>query len=213
MILYSAIEGIADNGHDVHCPVAVQISSSTRFITTLTYHIPFMDPIGILSSVISTASFLIDWMEARKGQERTLNDIHTTVRDIRQSVLLPLVEKSQMETLDPRLAGPLETLHDVLRRAQDHLVGWEQSRSKKRAKIWATVNPWAIQDKLKDDERKLMVSMQILTASMMTISITTPQTFNERSPLDISTNPGVRKFWAVEIGEQVCDCWRQSTRN
>ncbi|KAK1217413.1 hypothetical protein PQX77_019953 [Marasmius sp. AFHP31] len=167
-----------------------------------------MDPIGILSSVISTASFLIDWMEARKGQERTLNDIHTTVRNIHQSILLSLIEKSKAKTLDSRLAGPLETLHDVLRRTQDHLVGWEQSRSKKRTRLWATVNPWAIQDKLNDDERKLMVSMQILATSMMAISVTPPECRNEGrvSPLDISTNPGVRKFWALEIGEQASYC-------
>ncbi|KAL0066428.1 hypothetical protein AAF712_006470 [Marasmius tenuissimus] len=167
-----------------------------------------MDPIGILSAVISTASFLIDWMEARRGQERTLNDIHTTVRNIHQSILLSLIEKSKAKTLDSRLAGPLEALHDVLRRTQDHLVGWEQSRSKRRARIWATVNPWAIQDKLKDDERKLMVSMQILATSMMAVSITLPECRNEGrvSPLDISTNPGVRRFWALEIGEQVSYC-------
>ncbi|KAL0580189.1 hypothetical protein V5O48_001782 [Marasmius crinis-equi] len=168
-----------------------------------------MDPLGILTSVVSTASFLIGWMEARDTQERTVKDIHTTIRDIHQSILLSLLDKSKNKALDHRISGPLETLHDVLRRTQDHLVGWEQSRSRKMPKLWTTINPWAILEKLKADERKLMISMQILATAMVAISITVPiqeQALGGTEVLDISVNSDVRKFWASEVGEEISYC-------
>ncbi|KAG7093410.1 hypothetical protein E1B28_007092 [Marasmius oreades] len=166
-----------------------------------------MDPLSLLTSVISTAKFLINWIDARKSQECTLSDIQNTIRNVHESVLCSLLEKSKAQLLDSRILGPLETLHDILRRTQAHLVDWEQSRLKPIGKLWTTINPWAILDRLKADEKKLMISVQILGTAMIAIYTPTQATNTRKTlPVDISSNADLRTFWTSELGEEVSYC-------
>ncbi|KAF9266682.1 hypothetical protein L218DRAFT_744125 [Marasmius fiardii PR-910] len=167
-----------------------------------------MDPISVLTTVISTAKFLIDWIDAHRSlREYTLSNIQSTIRNIHDSILCSLLEKSELQLLDSRISGPLETLYDVLCKTQDHLVNWEQSKSRPITKIWNTMNPWATLDKLKKDEKNLMISMQILGTAI--IAIYTPTlTSNARQalPIDISSNSDLKAFWTSEIGEKMSNC-------
>ncbi|KAG7092679.1 hypothetical protein E1B28_009013 [Marasmius oreades] len=74
-------------------------------------------------------------------------------------------------------------------------------------KLRAAINPWAILDKLKTDEKKLMISMQILGTAMIAIYSPTQSSKKRRAiPIDISSNADLRAFWMSEIGEQISYC-------
>jgi hypothetical protein len=164
------------------------------------------DPLNILQSVVSTAQFLLEWMETRKSQESVIADLRACLLNIHTSILLPL---STSEPPDQRVMPPLVLLHDNLMQTHQHLKVWEESRKKTLGKLWAFVNPWALLDKLKADKKQMMFSLQILSAAMLVIQ-SVPQPQSPKRALKampsmtlVSSNTEVKAFWNERIGEKV----------
>lgn len=176
-----------------------------------------MDPISILSTVISTTSFLLTWIDQHQSKEKVFRDLRTTLNNVHSGILLPLSSvgaASGSSQLEPNIVGCLRTVQEVLFRTQDHLVVWEDSRKfKSGKKLWAFLNPAVVLDELKDDKTQLVSSVQILSASVQISSFIGRS--NAPSPpvkpsqslvkgsrnLEIASNGDVKEFWTAEIGE------------
>ncbi|KAK0202000.1 hypothetical protein DFS33DRAFT_1386285 [Desarmillaria ectypa] len=180
-----------------------------------------MDPISILTTVISTTSFLLTWIDQHQSKEKVFRGLRTTLDNVHSGVLLPLssVGASGDSQLDPSIVGCLRTVQEGLLRTQDHLVVWEDSRKiKSGKKLWAFLNPAAVLDELKDDKAQLVSSVQILSAAVQISSfIRQPSTLSPpvessralvfgSDNLEIASNRDVKNFWAAEIGTETLYC-------
>ncbi|KAK0221639.1 hypothetical protein IW262DRAFT_918902 [Armillaria fumosa] len=176
-----------------------------------------MDPISILSTVISTTSFLLTWIDQHQSKEKVFRDLRTTLDNVHSGILLPLSSvgaASGSSQPEPNIVGCLRTVQEVLFRTRDHLVVWEDSRKiKSGKKLWAFLNPAVALDELKDDKTQLVSSVQILSASVQISSfirqpnaLTPPvepsqSLVNGLRNLEIASNGDVKEFWTAEIGE------------
>ncbi|KAK0187855.1 hypothetical protein F5146DRAFT_731125 [Armillaria mellea] len=180
-----------------------------------------MDPISILTTVISTTSFLLTWIDQHKSKETVFRDLRTTLDNVHNGILLPLssVGTSGSPQLEANVVGCLRTVQEVLFRTQDHLVVWEDSRKiKSGKKLWAFLNPAVVLDELKDDKTQLVSSVQILSASIQISSFIrqpsalSPPVESSRSlvsgsrNLEIASNRDVKEFWTAEIGTETSYC-------
>ncbi|PBK75078.1 hypothetical protein ARMSODRAFT_951151 [Armillaria solidipes] len=180
-----------------------------------------MDPISILTTVISTTSFLLTWIDQHQSKEKVFRDLRTTLDNVHSGVLLPLssVGASGSSQLEPNIVGCLRTVQEVLFRTRDHLVVWEDSRKIKSGKrLWAFLNPAVVLDELKDDKTQLVSSVQILSASIQISSFIrqpsalSPPVEPSRSFVsgsnnsEIASNRDVKEFWAAEIGTEISYC-------
>ncbi len=177
-----------------------------------------MDPISILTTVISTTSFLLTWLDQHQSKEAVFRDLHKTLDNVYSGILLPLlsIDASGRSQLEPNIVGCLGTVQEVLFRTRDHLVVWEDGRKFKSGKrLLAFLNPAVVLDELKDDKTRLVSSVQILTAAIHISSfIRQPRALvlpvqSSRSHvsgsnnLEIASNRDVKEFWAAEIGTEV----------
>ncbi|PBK69904.1 hypothetical protein ARMSODRAFT_151673 [Armillaria solidipes] len=180
-----------------------------------------MDPISILTTVTSTTSFLLTWIDQHQSKEKVFRDLRTTLDNVHGGVLLPLWSAGAggSSQLEPSIVGCLRTVQEVLFRTRDHLVVWEDSRKIKSGKrLLAFLNPTVVLDELKDDKTQLVSSVQILSASIQISSfIRQPSALSPHvepsrylvsgsSNLEIASNRDVKKFWAAEIGTETSYC-------
>ncbi|KAK0487654.1 hypothetical protein IW261DRAFT_632465 [Armillaria novae-zelandiae] len=180
-----------------------------------------MDPISILTTVISTTSFLLTWIDQHQSKEKAFRDLRATLNDVHNGILLPLssVGASGSSQLEPNVVGCLRTVQEVLFRTGDHLVVWEDSRKiTSGKKLWAFLNPAVVLDELKDDKTQLVSSVQILSASIQISSFIRPPSalsppvepsqslVTDSSNLRMASNRDVKEFWTAEIGPGTSYC-------
>ncbi|KAH8806608.1 hypothetical protein DL96DRAFT_1765669 [Flagelloscypha sp. PMI_526] len=171
------------------------------------------NPFDILSTVIKTTAFLIDWTEAHKSRETVIADIQQSLLSIHTNILLHI---SALPNPNPRIIPALEDLYVKFKQIQQDLEVWEESRKKTLGKLWAFVNPWAVLDQLKQDKQMMRDSIQILTITILLVAVM-PETdpvnpmaaaaaLKTPSLTTLSGNPEVRKFWDGRIGENSPTC-------
>ncbi|KAG7445763.1 uncharacterized protein BT62DRAFT_178719 [Guyanagaster necrorhizus] len=180
-----------------------------------------MDPISLLTTVISTTSFLLTWIDQHQSKGKVFRDLRTTLDNVCSGVLLPLsLVGTNGGSLEPSIVGCLQTVQEVLLRTRDHLVVWEDSRKiKSGKKLWAFLNPAVVLDELKDDKAQLVSSVQILSAAIQissfirqppnTLSLpgeSSRSLISSSDNLEIASNGDVKDFWTTEIGVEALYC-------
>ncbi|KAI0311713.1 hypothetical protein OF83DRAFT_1149633 [Amylostereum chailletii] len=191
-----------------------------------------MDPLSIVTSVISTAIAIRDWIDALKAKEKALHELNITVSRIAQ-ILSPLQTPSSTPSPAPSIVDVdpppyttsavatvwmadvsvtscLQDMADILGHIHEHLEIWNGKRSK-YSSLLAFINPSSLLQKFRDDEKLLTQRMNVLSFALQFaaaraphISITTPPLPSHRpSPLDTVGSSEVKRFWTDKFGTEV----------
>lgn len=165
-----------------------------------------MDPVSILSTVISTSIALSRWLNDIKSKESAVLDLKSSLSSI-TVVLHPLREKAAGGALDSQ-AGILACLQDLggcLDRARDHLHTWQESNARTigslSRRIFAFLEPSQFLDMLKEDRARINQTVSTLTLAIQLAWLPGLQGTAPVSPLDSIHNQEVKEFWRQMIGE------------
>ncbi|KAA1475246.1 hypothetical protein DENSPDRAFT_416105 [Dentipellis sp. KUC8613] len=139
-----------------------------------------MDPLGIATSVITTAIAIESWIDQHRKKEESLSELRHTVSRL-AVILAPLqtdtdrtssssssqssdahsesstpvsVSSSIWNGLDPAITTCLQDMREILGRIQDDLVLWKDKRSKKVA-LLEFLRPSLVLGRIQDDEQRL----------------------------------------------------------
>ncbi|KAJ7449217.1 hypothetical protein FB451DRAFT_1287843 [Mycena latifolia] len=171
-----------------------------------------MDPLTILSTVLSTSIAIHRWISDLKSKQEAFLDLKTSLSSI-TLVLHPLREKAASGALDSQ-AGILACIQDLgecLDRARDHLQTWQDTETRKAGalarRILAFLDPSQILDEIKEDHIRLNQKIGVLTFAIQLAWIPgVPAKPPTTSPLDFISNPEAKAFWSQMIGETSSSC-------
>ncbi|KAJ7471168.1 hypothetical protein B0H11DRAFT_1373305 [Mycena galericulata] len=166
-----------------------------------------MDPLSILSTVLSTSIAVSHWIDDLKSQETAILELKSSLSSI-TLVLHPLREKAASGTLDSQ-AGILACLQDLgecLDCARDHLQTWQESETRKTLgflarRILAFLDPSQVLAMIKDDRVRINQSVATLTLAIQLAWLPGLPATAPVSPLDSIQNQEVKQFWRQMIGE------------
>ncbi|KAJ7434494.1 hypothetical protein B0H11DRAFT_1938591 [Mycena galericulata] len=166
-----------------------------------------MDPLSILSTVLSTSIAVSHWLDDLKSQETAILELKSSLSSI-TLVLHPLREKAASGTLDSQ-AGILACLQDLgecLDCARDHLQTWQESETRKTLgslarRILAFLDPSQVLAMIKDDRVRINQSVATLTLAIQLAWLPGLPATAPVSPLDSIQNQEVKQFWRQMIGE------------
>jgi hypothetical protein len=161
-----------------------------------------MDPLSILSTVLSTSIAIYHWVDALKSKENAILDLRNSLSSI-TIVLHPLREKAASGALDSQ-AGVLACIQDLgecLNSAREHLQTWQESEARKAGsisrRILAFLDPSQVINMVKEDHTRLNRTITTLT---LAIQLAWTPGLQSTSPLDLITNLEAKAFWRQMIG-------------
>ncbi|KAJ7171060.1 hypothetical protein C8R46DRAFT_1087574 [Mycena filopes] len=172
-----------------------------------------MDPLSILSAVLSSSIAIYRWIDELKSKETAIADLKSSLSSI-TLVLHPLREKVRAAgALDSQVGvlACVQNLGECLDRAREHLQTWQESESRKASsiprRILAFLDPSQVLDMIKEDRTQLNHNITILTlAIQLAWAPAGPQTTPRTTPLDLIANPEVKAFWLQRIGTHTPCC-------
>jgi hypothetical protein len=165
-----------------------------------------MDPISAIHSLISLASAVKAWLDARQEKEAVIVSISTAVTRI-YDVIAPL-EGPAAKSLDLNVVSAFLGIGDVLHRTKEHLIAWGVKRPNSLSGITIFFAPGQINKALKEDERDLnnQLIMMLFTLAMKEFFHDTASPESQRADhfyLGSVVNEKILGFWRDYIGAKV----------
>ncbi|KAJ6459417.1 hypothetical protein DFH09DRAFT_1231462 [Mycena vulgaris] len=169
-----------------------------------------MDPLSILSTVLSTSISIYRWVNDLRSKDSAILDLKGTLSTA-TLVLHPLREKAASGELDSQagILACIEDLGECLDRARDHLQTWQESEARKKGslsrRILAFLDPSQVLVMIEEDRVRLNQIIGILTLAIQLAWM--PGLHNAAiqssptSPLDFIANSEAKAFWSQMIGE------------
>ncbi|THH13135.1 hypothetical protein EW146_g7054 [Bondarzewia mesenterica] len=178
-----------------------------------------MDPISIVSAVVSTALTIQQWIDQSKSRNTIIRELSTTVSRI-STILSPLfaslpsndstlVLVDAAAHLDTTTLTCLQDMGEVLGRTQDHLSLWSDKRRGKRATLLSFLSPSTVINELRDDEKILTQRLSLLSFALQVFAFRAaqlPLPTRPVSTLDLLRSAEVKRFWVDKIGGDVFCC-------
>ncbi|KAJ7653184.1 hypothetical protein DFH06DRAFT_1474937 [Mycena polygramma] len=167
-----------------------------------------MDPLSILSTVLSTSIAIYHWVDALKSKESAILDLKSSVSSITVA-LHPLREKAASGALDSQIGVVtcLQELGECLNTAREHLQTWQESEARRAGsisrRILAFLDPSQVIDLVKEDRVRLN---QMVTTLILATLAWMPGLQSTASPLDCLHNAEAKAFWGQMIGAQTFRC-------
>ncbi|KAJ6493984.1 hypothetical protein C8R47DRAFT_1117945 [Mycena vitilis] len=166
-----------------------------------------MDPLSILSAVLSTSIAIYHWVDALKSKESAIQDLKSSVSSITVA-LHPLREKAASGALDSQIGVVtcLQELGECLNTAREHLQTWQESKARRAGsisrRILAFLDPSQVIDLVKEDRVRL--NQMVTTLILATLAWTPGSGLQaSASPLDCLHNAEAKTFWGQMIGCEV----------
>lgn len=173
-----------------------------------------MEALAVVTAVCTLAQSINKWLEECAKKELTIRQISGTVIQIQQ-ILLPLHD--QRVRIESHTLGVVKTIGGVLKGAQEHLLVWQDRRSRR---ILGTLNPSSVIKQLKEDEQQLNQQLIMLIASIAVLGFVEEQhkrhsvapnslksqpksTGQHPLVLESIKNKEVKEFWHGYVGDQV----------
>lgn len=172
-----------------------------------------MDPLSIITAVISTAQAVHQWMEDLNAREPAINELNTTVSRI-GLILSPLQSSPTFRlTRDIGVTSCLRDMGEVLSRSQEHLIVWKDKRSK-RVALLSFLSPSTILAELQNDERMLSQRMGLLAFALQVASLVPPPIKSDAGGVTVTPPPTptsldeiasaeIKTFWMNKFGDKV----------
>jgi hypothetical protein len=163
----------------------------------------FMDPLSILSTVLSTTIAVYRWVGDLKSKESAILELKNSLSSI-TLVLHPLREKAASGALDSqvRILACLQDLGECLDTAREHLQTWQESQIRKagpiKRRILAFLDPSQVIGMVKEDAIRLNQTITMLTLAIQLAW--SPGLQSTTSALDFIINPEAKAFWQQMIG-------------
>ncbi|TFY61481.1 hypothetical protein EVG20_g7040 [Dentipellis fragilis] len=192
-----------------------------------------MDPLGIATSVISTALAIEAWIDQRRRKDASLVELWHTVSRL-AVILAPLQPKPSAATStstsavsttstwdkvdDPAITTCLQDMRELLQRVQDDLVLWEEKRTRPAAALLEFLRPSAVLARIEEHDRRLARRADTLAFALQVYFLRRayrdtgrPETETEKekeplpppSALDEVQNAEVKQFWEERVGQEM----------
>ncbi|OBZ70007.1 hypothetical protein A0H81_09916 [Grifola frondosa] len=210
-----------------HCLInAVLVKDSPQPISSLNNLPHTMDPLSIVSGVLSTAIVILKWIQQREAKNESLRELSLTVSRI-CDILAPLqspnarmppnpksrftanvvgsVSTDTIPHLDQTIVSCLQDMGETLSSVKEHLSLWKEKRSP-AVLLLAFLSPSTVLDQLIADEQKLSRRLVVLSFALQVSTFHSSRgaiPSADPSPLDVIMNTEVRVFWHDRIGPQV----------
>lgn len=170
-----------------------------------------MEVVSAALTVCTICKAIEAWIEQYAEKEATIIQISSTVTQI-HNILLPFSAAEFKGTGEIQLSGCIRSVSDVLHRTKEHLLAWSYRRSRT---IVAFLNPAALVNQLREDERQLNNKLIVLLTSVAVVgyfrdhvkytggqpNINPPPAVPD--PLDDMKDPEALEFWRDYIGAKV----------
>ncbi|KDR84483.1 hypothetical protein GALMADRAFT_237358 [Galerina marginata CBS 339.88] len=124
-----------------------------------------MDVLAAATTVCSLCNLIVAWIDKLAEKETLLVQISSTVLQIR-NILHPFASSTFSGTGEQQLSASIRSVGDLLQRINEDLLVYQIKRTKK---VLAFLNPAALVQKLKEDQRQLNHQMVVLIASITTV--------------------------------------------
>ncbi|CAA7263417.1 unnamed protein product [Cyclocybe aegerita] len=160
----------------------------------------------VASTVFTLTAGIIDFIAQHDDNDAIMSDIADVAVQI-QNVIKPLLLHNMK---NDGVKRALENLQLALGSIDNHLKSWKESKTKQ---VWAMLNPWAVNQELKEDRQRLMNHYTLLTGAMQVVNhlhITGYNVICSSSATSSSSSPGkivgsksiirVEDFWHMYIG-------------
>ncbi|KAJ6461037.1 hypothetical protein C8R45DRAFT_1029041 [Mycena sanguinolenta] len=167
-----------------------------------------MDPLSILSTVLSTTIAISRWVGDLKSKESAILDLKNSLSSL-TLVLQPLREKAASGGLDSQVGilACLQDLNESLNTAREHLQTWQDSEARKTGlivRILAFLDPSQVIGMVKEDSVRLNQTITMLTLAVQLAWV--PGHQSTTSPLDFIVSPEAKAFWRQMIGAEILSC-------
>lgn len=164
-----------------------------------------MDPASVITSIISSAISINNWVEDTKKKEVAISHLSTTVNLVKV-ILSPLEVDKNYLNLTPEILASLVSLADVLSRIKDHLDLWAD-KSVRFSKLMGFLAPSGVLQDLRDDSELLQQHIGVVS---LALNLSTLQSKNKAivpvnvpSPVTRMKSSQAREFWHVMMGDSV----------
>jgi len=124
-----------------------------------------MESLAAATAVGSLCKQIMTWIDQLAEKETLLIQISSTVSQI-CNILDPFTSATFEGTGEQQLSASIRSVGDVLQRINEDLLVYQSKRIKK---VLTFLNPQALVQKLKEDQRQLNHQMVILIASITTV--------------------------------------------
>ncbi|KAJ7760930.1 hypothetical protein B0H16DRAFT_555339 [Mycena metata] len=169
-----------------------------------------MDPLSILSTVLSSAIAIYRWVGDLKSKENAILDLKSCLSSL-TLVLHPLREMAASGKLDSQVGilACVQDLSECLSTAREHLQTWQESEAQKAGpinfkRILAFLDPSQAIGMVKEDAVRINQTITMLTLAIQLAS--TPGLRSTTSSLDFIVNAEAKAFWRQMIGWAYFPC-------
>ncbi|KAJ7023604.1 hypothetical protein C8F04DRAFT_1134056 [Mycena alexandri] len=169
-----------------------------------------MDPLSILSTVLSSAIAIYRWVGDLKSKENAILDLKSSLSSL-TVVLHPLREKAASGKLDSQVGilACVQDLSECLSTAREHLQTWQESEARKGGpinfkRILAFLDPSQVIEMVKEDAVRINRTITMLTLAIQLAW--TPGLRSTTSSLDFIVNADAKAFWRQMIGADTLCC-------
>ncbi|KAF7368855.1 hypothetical protein MVEN_00211000 [Mycena venus] len=169
-----------------------------------------MDPVSILSTVLSSAIAIYRWVGDLKSKENAILDLKSSLSSL-TLVLHPLREKAASGKLNSQVGilACLQDLSECLTTAREHLQTWQESEARKTGhinfkRILAFLDPSQVIGMVKEDAVRINQTITMLTLAVQLAW--TPGLRSTTSSLDFIANAEAKAFWRQMIGADTLCC-------
>lgn len=165
-----------------------------------------MDPLSIISTVLSIALSITKWVDDTKNKDTTIHHLSTTVNLV-YLILSPLEVGDTSRKLQPPILASLLSITEVLSRIKDHLALWKDKRVR-ASKLLGFLVPSRVVADLRDDaqilqQHLLAISFALHVSTFLHGQSKAVMSLPEPSHLELTKSAQAREFWHVMIGEHV----------
>ncbi|KDR81171.1 hypothetical protein GALMADRAFT_222682 [Galerina marginata CBS 339.88] len=177
-----------------------------------------MDVLAVATTVCALCKAIETWIDQIAQKELLLRQISSNVAQIR-NILSPFASAQYNGKGEIQLSEAIRSVGDVLQRTREHLVAWNYKRAQK---IVSFLNPSALVQQLKDDQRQISHQLIILLTSIAvvgyfrdhrsddtTLTLVEPDLGDDGSTIrdfeakDELVHQDAKEFWQDYIGAKV----------